>query len=228
MTNSQRFFDAYNKTDNALHSRFGIKQTVSYTDAVRRVAAINSLVRKFEDDLVDYGRLRNAIVHNSDANKAIAEPHDDVTERFERIAEILCSPPKASSIAHEPSCVKPTARLLDAIAVMNKKGFSIMPVIEGGAITGVLTNKSVVEFVANNVGNIDNALETATVADAAKDGDAYYSISKDCTVDDVLKIFEDKRKMRMLILTDNGKPNGKILGIITIGDLVSVTKMLDF
>lgn len=228
MTNSQRFLDAYNKTDGALHSRFGLKPSMSYTDAVRRAAAINSVVKKFEDDLVDFGRLRNAIVHKSDSQRAIAEPHDDVTERFEHIAEVLCAPPKASSIAHEPSCVKPSASLSDAVKRMYDKGFSILPVIDGGKITGVLTNKSVVGFVAKNAGKLDEAFETATVGDAVEEGDMYYSVTGDCTVDEALEAFEKKRKLRMLIITDNGKPDGKILGIITVGDLTSITKMLDF
>ena len=63
MNNSRRFIDAYNRIDKALHNRFGFKPSMSYSDAVRRAAAINSVVRKYEDDLIDYGRLRNAIVH---------------------------------------------------------------------------------------------------------------------------------------------------------------------
>ncbi len=227
MNNSKRFLDAYNRTDSALHARFGFKPSMSFSDAVRRAAAINSVVRKYENDLIDYGRLRNAIVHKSDSDKAIAEPHDDVTENFEHIANILSEPPRASSIAHVPVTVSPNTPIAKAIERMNERDFSIMPVTDGKQIIGVFTNKNVVGFVANNMGGLDEVLATAKVEDAISDSDVYYAVMNDGPVDDVLFAFEKNRKLRMVILTDGGGVKDKIIGIITVTDLVTISKMLD-
>lgn len=227
MTNSQRFLDAYNATDKALHNRFGFKPSLSFSDAVRRAATMNSVVRKFEDDLVDFGRLRNAIVHKSNSSMTIAEPHDDVTARFERIASVLSEPPKASTIAHKAKVVKRSDGLRYALELMSKLGFSNLPVIDGGSIVGILTNKSIVSFVGKCLGSLDSAFERATVGDAISENYNYFAVMPNCNVDDVLDAFERNRKLSIVIITENGTTSGKILGVITTGDLVTVSKMLE-
>lgn len=227
MSNSRRFIDAYNRIDKSLHNRFGFKPSMSYSDAVRRAAAVNSVVRKYEDDLIDYGRLRNAIVHKSNSKVTIAEPHDDVTERFEHIAEILEKPPLASTIAHAAATVKRDMPLVDAIKIMDGRGFSNMPVIDGGKIVGILTNKTVVAFLAAHIGSMDEACAAATVGDALDGSGSYYAVMRDCPVDDVLAAYEKNRKLVMLIVTRGGTADGDIIGVITPSDLVTVSKMLD-
>ena len=63
--NASRFIDAYNKIDHSLRAQYNLKRGQSFADVVRRCAELNSIVRKFEDLLIDYARLRNAIVHSS-------------------------------------------------------------------------------------------------------------------------------------------------------------------
>lgn len=227
MTNSQRFLDAYNRTDRALHSRFGFKPSMSYSDAVRRAATMNAVVRKFEDELIDYGRLRNAIVHKSDSKKVIAEPHDDVTEKFESIAGLLEQPPLASRIAHPAHCVDPNMPLEQAVAEMAKSDFSIMPAVDGGRIVGALTNKDVVAFTAARLNGLDDAFKTAKVGDALSQCDVYYTVMRDCPIDEILEAFEKNRKLRMVVVTDGGTADGKLTGVITVGDLARITKMLE-
>lgn len=227
MTNAQRFIDAYNTTDNALHNRYGFKLSLSFTECVHRAAAVNAVVRKFEDELVDYARLRNAIVHSSNSTRTIAEPHDDVTERFEHIASIIVTPPLASSVAHRAETVDADTPLKSAVAVMNKKGYSNMPVLKDGKIVGMLTNKAVVNFAAENLDGLDAAFAEATVADALGDVEKRFTVMADCPIDAVLEAYEKDKKLTMIIVTEHGTVDSDIIGVITVGDLVTVTKMLE-
>ena len=45
--------------------KISIKASLGFGEVVRKVAPINSIIKKYEDDLIEYGRLRNAIVHKS-------------------------------------------------------------------------------------------------------------------------------------------------------------------
>ena len=63
--NATEFINSYNKIDAQLRDLYSFKPSQSFTDVVRRSAEKNSIVRKYENDLVDYARLRNAIVHQS-------------------------------------------------------------------------------------------------------------------------------------------------------------------
>ena len=94
-SNAKRFIKAYNQIDAALRVQGDMRRSISYTEAVRRAARTNSLVAKYEDDLIDFGRLRNAIVHSSNDEITIAEPHDEVVFEYERIASLICTPPLA-------------------------------------------------------------------------------------------------------------------------------------
>ncbi len=227
MTNSQRFLDAYNKADKALHTRFDFKQSMSFTEAVRRAASVNSVVRRFEDDLESYGRLRNSIVHSSDSQKTIAEPHDDVTDRFEHIAELLATPPLASTVSHKARTVTPSAALDDAVKTMARLDYSIMPVVDGGKIIGVLTNKGVTLHIAKLLSDGVADISDSRVADAVADGKAYFYIMPDGPIDEVVKAFEKNRKITMIVLTKDGTPDSDIIGVITVGDLVAVNKLLE-
>ena len=63
--NATRFIMAYNRLDQGLREIYSIKRTLTFSDMIRKVANVNTVVSKFEEDLIDYGRLRNAIVHKS-------------------------------------------------------------------------------------------------------------------------------------------------------------------
>ena len=77
-----RFISAYNRIDQGLREIYSIKRTLTYSDMIRKVATVNTVVSKFEEDLIDYGRLRNAIVHKS-SDQIIAEPNIEVVEKLE-------------------------------------------------------------------------------------------------------------------------------------------------
>ena len=94
-TNAERFLTAYNNIDYGLRTIYGFKRSMSFSDVVRRSVVLNSVVRKYEDDLIDYGRLRNAIIHQGNHKFIIAEPHDDIVENIERLAELITEPPLA-------------------------------------------------------------------------------------------------------------------------------------
>ncbi|MBQ8444061.1 MAG: hypothetical protein IJX25_01765, partial [Clostridia bacterium] len=94
-SNSKRFIDAFNNIDYALKARYNLNRAMGFSDLIRKSVAINYIVRKYEDDLVDYGRLRNAIVHSSNDEFVIAEPHTQVVEHIEHIERLLTTPPKA-------------------------------------------------------------------------------------------------------------------------------------
>ena len=82
-TNARRFINAYNKIDYAIRVQHGFKRSMSFSEVVRKAVPLNYIVRKYEDDLVDYGRLRNAIIHKSNDEYVIAEPHEEIVEKIE-------------------------------------------------------------------------------------------------------------------------------------------------
>ena len=56
--NANRFISAYNQIDQSLRNQYDLSKSISYTEAIRKCARMNAYVKKFEDKLIDYGRLR--------------------------------------------------------------------------------------------------------------------------------------------------------------------------
>ena len=129
-TNAIRFIDAYNKIDYALRVQNNFKRSMSFSDMIRRAVVVNHIVRKYEDDLIDFGRLRNAIIHKSNDKFIIAEPHIDVVEKIEKIARLVATPPKVI----ETKCVHDVFTVAYDVIVLVKssplKSFSrIFPIV---------------------------------------------------------------------------------------------------
>ena len=116
-TNAERFLTAYNNLDYGLRSIYGFKRSMSFSDVVRRSVVLNSVVRKYEDDLIDFaGEFGYRYINSEDAHedfnriirslkyslmcdlkKAIASSIDDkenITSRYNTIYKEILNPEK--------------------------------------------------------------------------------------------------------------------------------------
>lgn len=226
-SNAMRFIDAYNKVDKALRERGSFKPSLSYTDVVRRSVQTSAIVRRYEDELLDFGRLRNSIVHRSDSTKVIAEPHDDVVSMFEHIALVVSTPPLATKVC-VPSQVANADEPLKAVMMrMVEHGYSNMPVLRDNTIIGVVNNKSIVEFLARDIENVKARLDTAKICDVLGNDNRHYAVCADCTVDKILDMFTQNRKLSIVILTKNGTASSQILGVLTTGNILDINKLIN-
>lgn len=228
-TNATRFISAYNKIDKVLRARHNLKSGVSFNEVVRKNAAYSAIVRKYEDELIGYARLRNAIVHSSDDKMIIAEPHTSVVEHIEHIADVLLAPPLAVTHSHGALTLAHGVPLIKAVKTMTDGGYSNVPVIKNGEIAGVTTNKLIVEYVARNLksGNLDELFHKASVFETLSAKTEHFEIMRaDVTVDDVLDAFSKNPKLQIVILTQDGTAKGTIKGVLTTGDIIKLNDLL--
>ena len=80
MSNAIDFISAYNTIDSKLRAIYRGRGNLQFSDLVRRCAEFNNTVRKYEEDLLLCAKLRNVIVHDSNKDRIIAEPCDDMTQ----------------------------------------------------------------------------------------------------------------------------------------------------
>lgn len=231
--NATRFIAAYNRLDQGLRDIYSIKRTLNFADMIRKVASVNTVVAKFEEDLIDYGRLRNAIVHRS-GDEIIAEPNIEVVEKLEKIARIINTPPKVID------CIKPrrvfTASgdtpLKDVIREMKKDGYSVVPVYIAQTLVGVINRKMVVEgigkFIEENK-DIDDAIKepVAQCLDIFNETNHYEVAPTSITVENLLYMFQQNRKLSSVILTENGNFNEPARAVLVSADLIDLNTILD-
>ena len=123
----------------------------------------------------------------------------------------------------------PEDSVLAAVKVMQRNDYSYIPVVENHRIVGVFSTKTLMRLVAENNGvNISETLKFKEIADLIQlkdESNAHYGfINPNMTVEDIsLKFQRSKtRRMRldMLFITDNGRSDGLLQGMVTPVDLL--------
>ncbi len=231
--NAVRFIAAYNRLDQGLRDIYSIKRTLNFADMIRKVASVNTVVLRFEEDLIDYGRLRNAIVHKS-GDEIIAEPNTEVVEKLEKIARLINTPPRVVD------CIRPrkvfTASgetpLKDIIREMKSVGYSVVPVYISGTIVGVINRKMVVEGIGRFLDekrDINDALNepVAQCLDIFNESNHYEVAPASITVENLLYMFQQNRKLSSVILTENGNFNEPARAVLVSADLIDLNTILD-
>lgn len=235
MANSQRFITAYNKIDSCLRSIYNLSANISFTDMVRRCADKNYIVRANETELADYARLRNAIVHKSTEEIIIAEPHIDVTENFERLAKLICTPPKAVSVfaKRKVITIEADTKLKNAIKLIRESHYSNIPVYKDMSLKGIINNKIIVNNIGRIIGeklSIDDYVNRVTVGSVLEEGyfETYYTLcGKDVTLENLLNLFSENRRLIAALVTEHGTRLERPICIITAYDITEINEILD-
>lgn len=234
-SNAQRFIDAYNVIDYGLRTIYDFKRSMSFSDVVRRAVVLNAVVRKYEEDLIDYGRLRNAIVHQGNKKYIIAEPHDDVVDKIEKLATLITEPPKAIDKVgnKEVVLINHDLSISKAMMLIYRTGYGNLPVYEGEKLIGILNARKLINILgqkAEEGANIQEFVDSATVGEIIHEmGDDYYYLLADehLTIDQAMTYFENNRKLLIILITKGGKESGKPLKIISSVDIIDMKRILD-
>ncbi len=234
-TNADRFISAYNQIDYSLRTIYDFKRSMSFSDVVRRSVVLNSVVRKYEEDLIDYGRLRNAIIHNGNRKYVIAEPHDDVVVQIEKLAELISEPPLAIDRVgnREVITINQDMSIGKAMELMARTGYSNLPTYAGDKLIGILNGRKLINILGNKLAdgiNLQEFVDNTSVGTIIQDmGDDYYFMLADeeLTIDEAMNYFENNRKLLIILITKNGKDSSRPLGIISSADIIDMKKILD-
>lgn len=230
---AKRFISAYNRIDQALRTIYSVKRSMTFTDMIRKVAGVNTIVSKFEEDLIDFSRLRNAIVHRS-GEEIIAEPNTSVVEQIEKISRLISTPPKVIDCIKKRSVfsVDSSVSLREIITSMGRLGYSVVPVYTSGTLMGVINRKMIIDGISEIIKS-GNDLEEAfdqpieNVLDVFSQTNHYEIVSKNITVENLMYIFTQNRKLTSVILTENGNYNEKPIAVVVSSDIIDLNKILD-
>lgn len=233
--NAARFLSSYNRIESQLKILYNAKPTQNFTDLVKRCTDLNLTVRRYENELIDYGKLRNAIVHRgAGIEKVIANPCDDVVSNIEFIEMQVCCPPKitdafkikkiASVFADKP--------LLTAVDEFAEKWQKTVIVYDHGRMIGIINcyvlYKTIAELAASGE-DVTKFLTEKTCRDLVDPDQLkkYCLMNAETTVLDVFTAFEKKKGLIAVIITKNGVLGEKALSIVTPADFPRINKYLE-
>ena len=232
-TNAERFIDAFNNIDYSLRVRYGLNRSMGFSDVVRKCVSLNYVVRKYEDDLIDYSRLRNAIVHQGNKDFIIAEPHLRVVEHIEKINKLINTPPKCIDICRRDIVsVDASASMEKVIKLMASSKYSNLPVYKDNKIIGIANGQKILDALGSYLlsgGKSKTFLENVQIQDIlSKIQSIYYKIaSTDLTMEEGLNEFHKNPKLLAILLTKSGGQDEQPLGIVTGADAIEMNKVID-
>ena len=234
-TNAFRFIEAYNKIDYSLRVQYNYKRSMSFSDMIRKAVLVNHIVRKYEDDLIDFGRLRNAIIHKANDKFLIAEPHTDVTEKIEKIAKLVATPPKVieTNCVHDVFTVSYDVSVMSVVEIMAQTHYSNIPVFKDNVLIGVANGQKIIDALGTFIlagGNSEEFLNNKTIEEiiSIPSETKYYEVASiDVSVEELMNLFFTNRKLLCVILTKYGKLGETPVGIITSSDYMELNKIVE-
>ena len=235
LSNARRFIQAYNNIDYTIRTRYNLNRSMGFSELIRKSVALNYIVRKYEDDLIDFGRLRNAIVHGNE-DYIMAEPHIDVVEQIEKIERLLTAPPKALELVcrRDVLTISSDQSMKEAIMLIASSSYSNIPAYnDKGEIIGIANGQKILDSFGKHLlsgGKADSFLNNVKIEDMLskiENSNYYIFANKDLTVEEALEFFHNNSKLLAILVTKNGGAKEKPLGIITGSDVIKMNTILE-
>ena len=227
LTLSERFETAFNRIHKILKETVKQADTDKFTELVYK-GHNHVLIRHYKDDLCQFAKLRNAIVHEKiDVDYYIAEPHLDVVEEIERIAAEFEEPRTGLSISSkEVYYFYEDDRVKDVLSCMKKTGHTRFPIYTNeDKYSWLLTTREIISWLTNQFDNPKIDLNQVRVKELYKKGEKHVVfVSQHATVFEIEDIYDDEKKDKIeaVVITATGKETEKPNGIITSRDLLEV------
>ena len=238
--NITNFIEEFNKFEDYLRREGGYASHDTIATIINREAARNRIIQQHKGDLDSFRELRNALVHQRGVyQEPFAEPYPATIERLKKIINLVINPPTAHDISIKTlAFAQNEASLIDTLATMKEKGYTVMPVLDYGIVQSVLSEYSLLKWisseaaddgatlVARTVGDINEYLDKPDYADSNA---SYFFISKSAPSIEAITKFEEavkgSRRLNAGFVTHSGKPTERVLGIITAWDVVNSSKL---
>ena len=215
------FLDLYKQLEDALEDK--------YRNARRHYSSVvfefikDTDSEPVRDKLEICREIRNLLTHSANLDgEPIVEPSAPVVAAMEEVLEFVRRPPLALEFATKGDQVMKAhmhQRVLRLMEVMDKNGYSHIPVMENGQFRGVFSVGTVFQYILQSGGKGIQA--DTTVAQLGN----YEFVARNATYLSVRRIFERVRgknkRVSVVFVTEHGSPGEPLLGMLTPWDVLS-------
>ncbi len=233
-TNSSRFLKAFRSIEQHLRKVAGTGRDMGMPELINEATRRDPSIARHEGDLHKFRKLRNVLVHGDIDGTEIAWPSDLAVERIERVRSLLTSPPRVASVFRGKVLTgKGSDPVGPAIRSMMEHGYSQMPIYEGKQCLGLLTMETVARFLGEHQDETVGDLRLAPLKEVLKCEDceeAHVFVPGRTRLTEVLARFEESdrrgKRIRAMLITKEGTPGEKLMGIITVWDIPKIHEHL--
>lgn len=228
--NVDEFLDLYKRVEEQLEAR--------YRHARRRYPSLVLEFLRDQESLpvrekLDIAReIRNLLTHSADLDgEPVVEPSEPVVQGLREVLEYLRKPALALDYAAKGDRLLKAdlnRKALRLMEVMEKNGFSHVPVLREGGIYGVFSAGTVFRYQLEHKGRAlreqTTLGELGAVLELKSNSEHYAFLPKTATYQQAREVFQRirgrNRRISAIFITESGRPGERLLGMLTPWDVL--------
>lgn len=232
MTNAEIFIEKFKELENLLRNKFGIQD---YSRSVLKEIENKPQFRHLKDDLNYIREIRNILQHKPSINGEFPiQPNSEINNNMQRIIDYINNPPKAYNycIKIDNVCYADKDDIIfPYMQAMKENVYTHIPILDSGVVKGVFSENTLFGALIEDelVYEKDKTTFSSPLIKKYSElnnhaSESFEFIRKDLYLEDVKVIFRKNfianKRLAMVFITQNGRPEEKLLGIITPWDIL--------
>lgn len=222
----ERFETLFNTVHRWMRKRVGAKRDIPFAEAVTRYAGGRPHWAEQAEFLRQVARLRNTLVHERvRPREYLAVPAPMIVEHLERIHAELSAPPGAlAEFGRKVLTLSARSTLHDALEAIAGHDFSQFPVFQRTSFRGLLTENGITRWLAHNLADgvamLD--LKCVSVLSLLSDQETTRNVAflgAKQPAAKVRNLFAERDLLEAVLITRDGSPGRRLLGIATRWDI---------
>ena len=230
MTNAEIFIDKYKQLEEVVRITYKLKDS----DSISYYLSSKSEYKRFQDEIKYCQDVRNLLNHKKKIKDTFAvEPNQQMIDFIDNLIEKIKKRLKCSDIWIPYTTVywQPmSVNVKDAMLTMKKNMFTHTPILEGKRVIGVFDENSIFTYLTTEeIIEVDDVLTFEDIKDHIslfdREMETFVFVKATTYVEELEKKiqeeFQKNKRVGMAFVTDNGRKDGVLQGIITPWDIIA-------
>lgn len=192
---------------------------------------------RYREELDVFRETRNLLSHHGKiGGEYIVEPSEAAIAKLAEILEFAKNPPAAMEAAiptRELFCADYEDSVAKIAEIMEKRGFSHVPVLDGrGILVGVFSVGTLFTFLRSGEAKDARQLKIGDLKEFIRperhSTEQFAFVDRNATCHKIKELFNHEgpevRRVAAVFVTQNGKKNTALLGMITPWDIMKISK----
>lgn len=223
------FLDLYKQTEVALEEKYRNEHR-KYTSVVYEFLRDDESA-PIREKLDTCREIRNLLTHSANMDgEPVVMPSAAVVRAMEEVRDYVCRPPLALEYATRGDRIIKAnlgEKVLRLMALMEKNGYSHIPVMREGRFFGVFSIGSVFRYQLRGGKPLTESTtlrEIGKFLDVGEHLENYEFVPKNASYGYVRRKFEQvkgkNQRVAVIFITENGRPGERLLGMLTPWDVL--------
>ncbi len=230
MNNNDLFLDLYNKLDSLLRTYYN-DDNFDNSMINRRIIDLKKSNRNEKRlrgiKLNDIRNVRNLLTHSMKNNgNDLFLVNNDLIEFLEAEIKSILNDKKAFEIMTPFDFLyycELSSDIKETLINMRKLGHSTIPVLKDRKVIGIFNNDVIINALIDSNFKVSLSMLKLNISLDSISAFYYEFISKNesfANIEEMFEIKKENKKLALLFVTENGNKNEKLLGIITLYDVL--------